>query len=232
MRLVALARTLGSLLFAAQPALPLGASETSPASVLASSELAAVALAPNAGSQPSSRPGERWVAPHVATSLWSEAGPQAEEVGGAHRWAPLRVLGEAREDRLPVRDPADGRRVWVRAADVGPVDPALAGGPDVPPIGPPIAWSGPARVTMYSCVELGGCAPTASGIWPEPGLVAVDPAVIPLGSTVWIEGLGTFLAADTGSRVRGAHLDVFAWGYHDAIAWGVQERTALVFAPR
>ena len=43
--------------------------------------------------------------------------------------------------------------------------------PHGPPIGRPVAWSGPARVTMYTCVELGGCAPTASGIWPEPGQV-------------------------------------------------------------
>ncbi|HZO25500.1 MAG TPA: 3D domain-containing protein [Chloroflexota bacterium] len=232
MRLAALALTLGSLLLAAHPTLTLAASETSTASTPTSSETGVVAFAPNASNQPSSGPSERWVAPHVETSLWSEAGPQAEEVGGAHRWAPLRVLGEAKNGRLPVHDSSGGRRGWVRAADVGPVDPALAGGADVPPIGPPIAWSGPARVTMYSCLELGGCAPTASGLWPEPGVVAVDPTVIPLGSTVWIQGLGTFLAADTGSLVRGAHLDVYGWSYQEAIAWGVQERAVLVFAPR
>ena len=55
--------------------------------------------------------------------------------------------------------------------------------------------------------------------------------MIPLGSTVWIEGLGTFLAADSGSLVRGAHLDVFGWSYQDAVAWGMQERTVVVFAP-
>jgi 3D (Asp-Asp-Asp) domain-containing protein len=171
------------------------------------------------------------VAPHAETSLWSQAAPQAEEIGVAHRWAPLQVIGEATDGRLPVLDPADGRRGWVNAADVGPVDPALAGGADVPPIGRPIAWSGPARVTMHTCTELGGCGPTASGLRPEPGMVAVDPAVIPLGSTVWIQGLGTFLAADTGSLVRGAHLDVFGWSYQEAMAWGIQERAVLVFAP-
>jgi 3D (Asp-Asp-Asp) domain-containing protein len=115
--------------------------------------------------------------------------------------------------------------------DVGPVDPALIGTGLLPPIGRPVAWSGPARVTMYTCVELGGCAPTASGIWPEPGMVAVDPKLIPLGSTVWIQGLGTFLAADTGSLVKGAHLDVYGLSYQEALAWGVQERSILVFPP-
>jgi 3D (Asp-Asp-Asp) domain-containing protein len=56
--------------------------------------------------------------------------------------------------------------------------------------------------------------------------------VIPLGSTIWVQGLGTFLATDTGSLVRGAHLDVFSLSYQDALAWGVQERTVLVFAPQ
>ena len=104
-------------------------------------------------------------------------------------------------------------------------------GPDADPYAFRTAVSGPALITMYTCIELGGCGPTASGIWPESGLVAVDPAVIPFGSTVWIQGLGTFLAADAGSLVRGAHLDVFGWSYQDAIARGMQERTVLVFAP-
>jgi 3D (Asp-Asp-Asp) domain-containing protein len=47
-----------------------------------------------------------------------------------------------------------------------------------------------------------------------------------------VQGLGTFLATDTGSLVRGGHLDVFTLSYQDALAWGVQERTVQVFAPR
>jgi 3D (Asp-Asp-Asp) domain-containing protein len=63
-------------------------------------------------------------------------------------------------------------------------------------------------------------------------MVAVDPQVIPLGSTVWIQGVGTFLAADTGSLVRGAHLDIYSLNYQEAITWGVQQRSVLVFAPK
>jgi 3D (Asp-Asp-Asp) domain-containing protein len=232
MPVVAIALVLGSLLHPAFPTLRSVAAAPPAASAPASYEMATGVFGPSETNEPASGPGERWVAPHVETSLWSEAGPQAEEIGAAHLWAPLQMLGEAKDGRLPVRDPSGDRRGWVDAADVGPVDPALAGGADVPPIGGPIAWSGPARVTMHTCAELGGCNATASGLRPEPGMVAVDPAVIPLGSTVWIQGLGTFLAADTGSLVRRAHLDVFGWSYHDAIAWGVQERTVLVSAPR
>ena len=38
--------------------------------------------------------------------------------------------------------------------------------------------------------------------------IAVDPRVIPLGSTVYIEGLGTFKAHDTGGAIKGHKIDV------------------------
>jgi 3D (Asp-Asp-Asp) domain-containing protein len=174
----------------------------------------------------------RWVAPHTETSLWSGSGDRADDLGPAHLWTPLQVVGKPRDRRLPIWEPATRRRAWIDASAVGPVDPMLVGTAYLPPIGRPIAWSGPARITMYTCVELGGCAATASGVWPEPGQVAVDPAVIPLGSTVWVQGLGTFVATDTGSLVRGAHLDVFTLSYQDALAWGVQERAIQVFPPQ
>jgi 3D (Asp-Asp-Asp) domain-containing protein len=142
------------------------------------------------------------------------------------------VVGQAAFGRLPVWDPSTRNRGWVTARDVGPIDPTLVGTAYLPPIGRPVAWGGPAWITMYTCVELGGCNATASGLWPTRGMVAVDPSVIPLGSTVWIQGLGEFLATDTGSLVRGAHLDVFGLSYAEAIEWGIQERMVLVFARR
>lgn len=50
---------------------------------------------------------------------------------------------------------------------------------------------------------------TATGTVPHWGTVAVDSSVIPLGSTVYIQGLGTFHAEDTGGAVVGDHVDVF-----------------------
>jgi 3D (Asp-Asp-Asp) domain-containing protein len=50
---------------------------------------------------------------------------------------------------------------------------------------------------------------TATGTYPHWGTVAVDPGVIPLGSTVYIQGLGVFHAEDTGGAVIGNHVDVF-----------------------
>ncbi|MGE3910512.1 MAG: 3D domain-containing protein [Chloroflexota bacterium] len=177
-------------------------------------------------------PAAMWVAPHTETPLWSAAGQAATDLGVAYQWVALEVTGQSEAGRLPVWDSSRQVHGWVRAQDVGPVDPALVGTEYLPPVGKPIAWSGPARITKYTCVELGGCAPTASGLWPEPGMVAVDPTVIPLGSTVWIQGVGTFLATDTGSMVRGAHLDIFSLDYQEALVWGVQQRTILVYAPQ
>jgi 3D (Asp-Asp-Asp) domain-containing protein len=191
-----------------------------------------VVFEPRSSGDPATRTSDRWVAPHAETAIWTAAGPNGEQFGVVRQWSPLQVVGQAASGRLPVWDPSTRSRGWVRALDLGPIDPTLVGTAYLPPIGHRIAWGGPARITMYTCVELGGCNATASGLWPEPGMVAVDPSVIPLGSTVWIQGLGTFLAADTGSLVKGAHLDVYGLSYAEAIEWGVQERAILVFAGR
>ena len=68
---------------------------------------------------------------------------------------------------------------------------------------------------------------TASGAVAEAGVtVAVDPDVIPLGSKVYIDGLGWYEAQDTGSLVKGKVIDV----YHDdhAAAWEFGRQTAMV----
>lgn len=61
---------------------------------------------------------------------------------------------------------------------------------------------------------------TATGLPAGPGIVAVDPEVIPLGSTVVIDGL-KYLAADTG--VTGYHIDVCLNSHREAVIHGVQE---------
>ena len=184
---------------------------------------------PPGGIEPTPSFEEYWVAAHVPTTLWTDADEWALPIGSARQWELFMVVGPQHAGRLYVWDPRSEDYAWIDADDVGAVDPSLAGTGYLPPIGARILWAGSARITMYTCVELGGCAPTASGIWPQPGVVAVDPRVIPLGSKVWIEGLGTFLAADTGSLVIGDHLDVFSTSYHDAVQWGVQRLPIVVF---
>jgi 3D (Asp-Asp-Asp) domain-containing protein len=50
---------------------------------------------------------------------------------------------------------------------------------------------------------------TATGTYVHPGTCAVDPRVIPLGSYITIQGLGTCHAEDTGELIIGYHIDVW-----------------------
>jgi 3D (Asp-Asp-Asp) domain-containing protein len=50
---------------------------------------------------------------------------------------------------------------------------------------------------------------TATGLPVGPGIVAVDPTVIPLGTRMTIPGYGEGVAADTGGSIRGARIDVW-----------------------
>ena len=50
---------------------------------------------------------------------------------------------------------------------------------------------------------------TATGTYVHPGTCAVDPRVIPLGSYITIQGLGTCHAEDTGGLIIGYRIDVW-----------------------
>ena len=63
---------------------------------------------------------------------------------------------------------------------------------------------------------------------PASRIVAVDPALIPYGSRVWIEGLGWFQAEDCGGAIKGLRLDVLTATSKDAFAFGRQTRFAIV----
>ena len=51
-------------------------------------------------------------------------------------------------------------------------------------------------------------------------VVAVDPSVIPLGSKVTIDGLGTYTAADTGGAIKGKRIDVHMSSNQQAVNFG------------
>jgi len=61
---------------------------------------------------------------------------------------------------------------------------------------------------------------TATGVPAHHGIVAVDPNVIPLGSTVYIQGYGVALAADVGGAIIGNKIDVCVEEYGEAIRFG------------
>ena len=61
---------------------------------------------------------------------------------------------------------------------------------------------------------------TATGMKTGWGTIAVDPAVIPLGTRMNVPGYGDGVAADTGSAVRGRMIDVWFPTCAQALAWG------------
>ena len=61
---------------------------------------------------------------------------------------------------------------------------------------------------------------TATGLPVGWGVVAVDPSVIPLGTHMNVPGYGSAVAADTGSAVRGAVIDLWFPSEAQALAWG------------
>jgi len=50
---------------------------------------------------------------------------------------------------------------------------------------------------------------TAMNLPARPGVIAVDPKEIRLGSIVYIEKLGYFIAVDTGKKIKGKIIDVY-----------------------
>ena len=95
-----------------------------------------------------------------------------------------------------------------------------ASAPPPPPASVPDAPAGPG--TQMTVVATGYALPgtTATGIPVGWGVVAVDPAVIPLGTRMSIPGYGEGVAADTGSAVRGAIIDLWFPTRAQALAWG------------
>lgn len=75
----------------------------------------------------------------------------------------------------------------------------------------------------------GGYSGTASGAPLTPWVsIAVDPSVIPLGSTVYIDGYGEFKAHDTGSAIKGNRIDVCVGSHSEAYRLGVVYRDVYV----
>ena len=60
---------------------------------------------------------------------------------------------------------------------------------------------------------------TATGLPVGPGIVAVDPSLIPLGTRMTIPGYGEGVAADVGGGVSGAHIDVWVASCSDAASF-------------
>ena len=122
------------------------------------------------------------------------------------------LTGRAIERLTAQASAAEAKAASLPASGGGSGNPAPAPAP-TPTIG-----SG----TQMTVTATGYClrGTTATGIPTGWGVVAVDPAVIPLGTRMSIPGYGEGVAADTGSAVRGATIDLWFPQCSQALAWG------------
>ena len=84
--------------------------------------------------------------------------------------------------------------------------------------------------TAYSRSKEEGTANglTASETIVRPGVVAVDPEVIPLGTEIIIEGMGIFTAEDTGGNIKGNRLDIYFESREEAFEFGIQSVNVFI----
>lgn len=95
---------------------------------------------------------------------------------------------------------------------------------DVAPMGAARLVDRPQVLTMLATAYSHGCGNgdgfTATMTRPRPGVVAVDPRVIPLGTELYVEDYGPARAEDTGGAIKGHQIDVFFDCPSRALEWG------------
>lgn len=84
------------------------------------------------------------------------------------------------------------------------------------------------EATAYLPSDGGGYGITATGIPATYGVAAVDPAVIPLGSRLYIPGYGEAIAADTGGAIYGYRIDLCMESYSECMNFGRRDVTVYV----
>lgn len=86
--------------------------------------------------------------------------------------------------------------------------------------------------TAYAPTEGSKTGKTATGRSARYGIIAVDPRVIPLGSTCFVEGYGFAVAADTGGAIKGHRIDVCYPTVQQCNRWGRKKVVVHVFKER
>lgn len=75
-----------------------------------------------------------------------------------------------------------------------------------------------------------GGQPTYIGLPLGPGIAAVDPNLIPMGSRLYIEGYGYAIAADQGNAIKGNRIDLCFADHQSALNYGIQNVKVYILA--
>jgi peptidoglycan DL-endopeptidase CwlO len=138
----------------------------------------------------------------------------ARELAAAHADRISYIAGLRRQKQLATTKiaalEATAQRVQVKAQTIQQAatgsDPPAGSTPSPPPATAPSSPGGRTLTVSATGYSLPGH--TASGLPVGWGVVAVDPTVIPLGTRLTVPGYGEAVAADVGSAVRGAMIDL------------------------
>ena len=152
------------------------------------------------------------------TSARAEAQATVSALAGARAARSAYIASLARKRRLTesalARVVAESRAASIRSAAIVPVS-QNAPPPELPAVG---TSSGLTLTVSASGYSIHGR--TSSGLPTGYGVVAVDPSVIPLGTHMTVPGYGEAVAADTGSAIIGARIDLWFPTLDQARAWG------------
>ena len=97
----------------------------------------------------------------------------------------------------------------------------------------PLKYAGNFKITYYCacsyCCGPNACGITASGTKATEGrTVGADTNIFPLGTHIYIEGMGELIVEDTGSAVKGNILDVFVDSHNKALQLGVDYKDVYI----
>lgn len=97
-----------------------------------------------------------------------------------------------------------------------PVQPTRAEVPD--------SFIGTFRISFYTCAEVPNCQDG----WPNSTTIATDPARIPRGTCVIIDGIGQKIVDDAGGGIKGDRIDVFLPAGPDESMESVHQRALVL----
>ncbi len=145
----------------------------------------------------------------------------------AQQEARRRLIAQLRQERASVSNRLTQLQATARlAAERTATLSAPAATPVSAPVPQPTApapTGGRQIVVSATAYSLPGY--TSSGLPVGPGICAVDPSVIPMGTRFIVPGYGTCVAADRGTAIIGARIDLWFSTFAQAAAWGRQTVT-------
>ena len=164
------------------------------------------------------------LATSVARRASTLSGIRARSAASAGRLAAVEAAARAAQQRA--------QELQAEAAPPGTSGAAASGHESAEPEQPvsPAPSRQGTRTLVVDAVAYHLSGRTASGLPVGVGVIAVDPTVIPLGTRVFVPGYGPAVAADVGSAIKGAIIDLWMPSTAQALAWGRRTVTITVYA--